>query len=40
MNVKIEPSWKEVLSSEFDKPYFAALAAALHAEKEASVTIS
>ncbi len=39
MNVKIEPSWKEVLSSEFDKPYFAALAAALHAEKEASVTI-
>lgn len=39
MNVKIEPSWKEVLSSEFDKPYFAALAAALHAEKEAGATI-
>lgn len=39
MNVTIEPSWKEVLSSEFDKPYFAALAAALHAEKEAGITI-
>ncbi|MDR0811785.1 MAG: uracil-DNA glycosylase [Paludibacter sp.] len=25
MNVKIEPSWKSVLQSEFDKPYFAEL---------------
>lgn len=39
MNVSIEPSWKDVLHSEFDKPYFAALAAALHAEKEAGATI-
>ncbi|MDR1761146.1 MAG: uracil-DNA glycosylase, partial [Bacteroidales bacterium] len=22
MEVKIEPSWKEVLQNEFDKPYF------------------
>ncbi|MBP5504862.1 MAG: uracil-DNA glycosylase [Bacteroidales bacterium] len=39
MNVIIEPSWKEVLQSEFDKPYFAALAAALHQEKARGVTI-
>ena len=39
MDVKIEPSWKEVLSSEFDKPYFAGLASALHAEKARGVTI-
>lgn len=39
MNVIIEPSWKEVLSSEFDKPYFAGLAAALHAEKSRGLTI-
>ena len=39
MNVIIEPSWKEVLSSEFDKPYFAGLAAALHAEKDRGLTI-
>lgn len=39
MNVIIEPSWKEVLSSEFDKPYFAGLAAALHAEKARGLTI-
>lgn len=25
MNVKIEPSWKEVLQTEFDKPYFVKL---------------
>ncbi|MDR2131504.1 MAG: uracil-DNA glycosylase [Odoribacteraceae bacterium] len=25
MNVKIEPSWKELLAGEFEKPYFAAL---------------
>ena len=39
MNVIIEPSWKEVLSSEFDKPYFAGLASALHAEKARGLTI-
>ena len=39
MNVIIEPSWKEVLSSEFDKPYFAGLASALHAEKARGITI-
>ena len=39
MDVKIEPSWKEVLGSEFDKPYFAQLAAALHGEKERGITI-
>ena len=39
MNVIIEPSWKEVLGSEFDKPYFAELAAALHQEKARGVTI-
>ena len=33
MNVKIEQSWKEALQSEFDKPYFAALASQLHREK-------
>jgi uracil-DNA glycosylase len=39
MNVIIEPSWKEVLGGEFDKPYFAGLAAALHQEKARGVTI-
>ena len=39
MNVIIEPSWKEVLQSEFDKPYFAGLAAALHQEKQQGITI-
>jgi len=39
MNVIIEPSWKEVLQSEFDKPYFAGLAAALHQEKAQGITI-
>ena len=39
MNVIIEPSWKEVLSSEFDKPYFVGLAAALHAEKARGLAI-
>lgn len=33
MFVKIEESWREALQSEFDKPYFADLAARLHAEK-------
>ena len=39
MNVIIEPSWKEVLGSEFDKPYFAELAAALHREKDSGAVI-
>ncbi|MBQ9583945.1 MAG: uracil-DNA glycosylase [Bacteroidales bacterium] len=39
MNVIIEPSWKECLGSEFDKPYFAELARALHEQKDAGVTI-
>lgn len=33
MNVRIEKSWWEALKDEFDKPYFAKLAARLHAEK-------
>lgn len=33
MDVKIDPEWKSVLSDEFDKPYFAELAARLHTEK-------
>lgn len=33
MDVKIEKSWKEALSGEFGKPYFAALSAKLHGEK-------
>lgn len=33
MDVRIEPSWKEALRDEFDKPYFAALARYLHQEK-------
>lgn len=39
MEVSIESSWKEVLAPEFEKPYFARLAATLHAEKAAGVTI-
>ena len=39
MTVKIEPSWREALQSEFDQPYFAALARQLHAEKAAGRTI-
>ena len=39
MNVIIEPSWKEVLRSEFDKEYFGRLAAALHREKDMGETI-
>ncbi len=39
MTVKIEPSWREALQSEFDQPYFAALAQQLHAEKAAGKTI-
>lgn len=33
MDVKIEKSWKQALRSEFEEPYFAALAASLHQEK-------
>lgn len=38
-NVKIEPSWKEALAPEFEKPYFAALSGFLHAEKAAGKVI-
>ena len=33
VEVKIEDSWKQALSSEFEKPYFAALSQKLHEEK-------
>lgn len=39
MTVKIEKSWNEALSAEFEKPYFAQLAATLHSEKQAGKTI-
>ncbi|MBP5173045.1 MAG: uracil-DNA glycosylase [Bacteroidales bacterium] len=39
MNVQIEESWKKVLQSEFDKPYFAELVRYLHAEKSAGKVI-
>ena len=39
MNVQIEESWKKVLQSEFDKPYFAELVRYLHAEKDAGKVI-
>lgn len=32
MNVSIEPTWKEQLHDEFDKPYFVRLAQAVHKE--------
>ena len=32
MNVQIEPSWKKVLQSEFEKPYFSNLQTFLHSE--------
>ena len=32
MDVKIESSWKEQLADEFEKPYFEALSAFVHAE--------
>lgn len=34
MDVKIEPSWKQALQEEFDKPYFVSLVNTLHKEKE------
>lgn len=39
MNILIEESWKEALAGEFDKPYFQALSAALHARKDAGAVI-
>ncbi len=33
MDVKIEASWKEALSGEFEKPYFGSLVRCLHQEK-------
>lgn len=39
MDVKIEPSWKEVLKSEFNKPYFQQIALHLKTEKAQYKTI-
>ena len=39
MDVRIEQSWKEALSEEFVKPYFRELAAELHREKQAGITV-
>ncbi len=39
MDVKIEPSWKQALQGEFEKPYFAALVGRLHQEKAAGNVI-
>jgi len=39
MNVKIEPHWKEILKSEFDKPYFQQIALHLKTEKSQNKTI-
>lgn len=39
MDVRIEQSWKEALSAEFGKPYFAQLAQRLHAEKASGKTV-
>ena len=39
MEVRIEESWKEVLREEFDKEYFARIAAFLHKEKREDKTI-
>ena len=39
MDVRIEESWKQALQSEFEKPYFAALARYLHQEKALGKTI-
>ncbi|MFK7936597.1 MAG: uracil-DNA glycosylase [Saprospiraceae bacterium] len=38
-NVKIEPSWKAALSSEFSQPYFQSLATFLRNEKAAGKTV-
>ncbi len=39
MDVKIEPSWKEVLKNEFTKPYFLEIVTVLKTEKLAGKTI-
>lgn len=39
MDVKIEPSWKDELNEEFDKPYFTAIVEYLKQEKTAGKTI-
>ncbi len=39
MDVKIEPSWKEVLKDEFKKPYFGQIVEHLKTEKEQGKTI-
>ena len=39
MDVRIEESWKEVLSDEFEKPYFREMAAYLHQRKEQGAVI-
>ena len=39
MEVKIEQSWHQALSSEFEKPYFKALSDFLHREKAAGKVI-
>lgn len=39
MDVRIEKSWQEALTGEFEKPYFAKLAESLHAEKAAGKVI-
>ena len=39
MDVRIEPSWKEALAPEFEKPYFGSLVRFLHDEKAAGKVI-
>lgn len=39
MNVNMEQSWKKVLASEFEKPYFAQLVQSLRQEKQAGKVI-
>ena len=39
MDVKIEPTWKEALRDEFEKPYFESLVRFLHGEKAAGRVI-
>src|ERR1700741_1365892 len=39
MDVKIEPSWKEVLKSEFSRPYFRQIPLHLKTEKSQGKTI-
>src|SRR5215204_4023691 len=39
MDVKMEPSWKEVLKNEFTKPYFLEIVTFLKTERSAGKTI-